>query len=477
MPALAEIRESYGAALKSVKQLRDEWHAARDAKKPQSELDAIKTSLAEARTKLDTAKAQFDAETEVDELDQYISDAERDAKLSTRRGKTKPGRDDIDSKTGDHRDENAVTDEERTLHFHAWAMRQAGLPISPRHKAAVAKVRSAGVRAGKSLSFSLSPTSQFRAVQQMFRATHPSLIGSPDFQKRTMSSLIGSAGGFAVSNGFISQLEINQLHYSGVMQLADYLRTARGDEIPWPTADDTSNEGAQIGQSASLGLTGGGTNPTLDKITFRAYKIHSTPIGVPYELLEDWDAAPSFEQFLNQIMAERLGRHRNRKYTLGTGNGEPMGLVTAATLGRTAGSATVITGDDFLRLISSLDTSQLMNAAFMMHKSIFLEVQLLKDGQGQYLHTPGITAGARDVIRGYPVFDNTHMDSALATGNKIATFGNHSKYKIREVAQVRLKRFDELGADNDEILFDALQRHDGNLLDAGTAPVKYLQMA
>lgn len=474
MPALAEIRENYSASLTSLKQLRDKWHAERTAGKPQAELDAIKASIAEERTRLDGFKAQYDSETAIDELDSYIADSE---KRSAKPGKTKPGRDDFDPDQGGQRpNEDAVTDEERTLHFHAWAMRQAGLPISPRHKAAVAKVRSAGVRAGKSLSFSLSPTSQFRAVQQMFRATHPSLIGSPDFQKRTMSSLIGSAGGFAVSNGFISQLEINQLHYSGVMQLADYLRTARGDEIPWPTADDTSNEGAQIGQSASLGLTGGGTNPTLNKITFRAYKIHSTPIGVPHELLEDWDAAPSFEQFLNQIMAERLGRHRNRKYTLGTGNGEPMGLITAATLGRTAGSATAITGDDFLRLISSLDTSQLMNAAFMMHKSIFLEVQLLKDGQGQYIHTPGITAGARDVIRGYPVFDNTHMDSALASGNKVATFGNHSKYKIREVAQVRLKRFDELGADNDEILFDALQRHDGNLLDAGTAPVKYLQM-
>ena len=475
MPSLKELREQAAAKIATLKQQRDEWHKLKSENKPEAELEERKKTIGETRKELDALFVSIDAEQHSSDLDSYISDLEKRSKPGT-----KPGRDDFDLDLPNQRDRgdesDLPTDLDKSISLQAWAMRAAGKPLQKRHKEAIAKCKRAGISYGKTIEFKSSPTADFRRAQQLFRATHPSMIGGPQFQERAMSSIVGSLGGYAVSQGFVRQLEINQLAFSGVLQVAEVMRTPRGDEMPWPTADDASNEGEQIGQSASLG-TSSSTNPTLSRIMFHAHKAHSKAIRVPFELLEDWDAAPSFEQYLNQIMAERLGRHRNRKYTLGTGNSEPMGVITAAALGRTAGSATVVTGDDFLRLIASIDPAYRMGATFMMHDSIWLEVQLLKDGQGQYIHTPGLQAGARDVIRGYSVFVNQHMDSALATTNKVATFGQHSKYKVREVGTVRLKRFDELFGDNDEVGFDALIRHDGNLIDAGTEPVKYLQMA
>jgi HK97 family phage major capsid protein len=56
-------------------------------------------------------------------------------------------------------------------------------------------------------------------------------------------------------------------------------------------------------------------------------------------------------------------------------------------------------------------------------------------------------------------------------------FGQLNRYKIRDVANLRLVRMNERYADYDQVGFVAFSRHDGRLLDAGTHPVKYLAMA
>jgi len=320
MPSLKELRENAGLKIAALKQQRDEWHAAKDAGKPAAELEERKVKIADTRKELDGLFGQIDNETHTAELDGYISDLEKRNKSAA----PKPGRDDFDPDLGGQRagkgdDSDLPTDLDRTIALQAWAMRPTGRSLHKRHKEAIGKCKRAGINYGQTIEFRSSPTADFRRAQQLFRATHPSMIGAPDFMQRAMSSIVGSLGGYAVSQGFVNQLEINQLAFSGVLQVAEVMRTPRGDAMPWPTADDTSNEGEQIGQSATLG-TSTSTNPTLDRIMFQAYKAHSKAIRVPFELLEDWDAAPSFEQYLNQIMAERLGRHRNRRRADGRGH-------------------------------------------------------------------------------------------------------------------------------------------------------------
>jgi HK97 family phage major capsid protein len=47
---------------------------------------------------------------------------------------------------------------------------------------------------------------------------------------------------------------------------------------------------------------------------------------------------------------------------------------------------------------------------------------------------------------------------------------------IRDVKDVTLVRLDERFAEFGQVCFLAFSRHDGDLLDAGTHPVKYLTM-
>jgi HK97 family phage major capsid protein len=85
---------------------------------------------------------------------------------------------------------------------------------------------------------------------------------------------------------------------------------------------------------------------------------------------------------------------------------------------------------------------------------------------------PGLTAGQPDTILGYPYIINQSMTTP-ATGVKSILFGDFSKYIIRDVREVELRRLDELYAVLGQTAFLAFARTDGDLLDAGTHPVKY----
>jgi HK97 family phage major capsid protein len=68
------------------------------------------------------------------------------------------------------------------------------------------------------------------------------------------------------------------------------------------------------------------------------------------------------------------------------------------------------------------------------------------------------------------------MSAAVTTGTRAIVFGPLNKYLIREVVGVTLLRLDERYADFHQVAFLAFARADGNLLNAGTNPVKHLAL-
>ena len=58
----------------------------------------------------------------------------------------------------------------------------------------------------------------------------------------------------------------------------------------------------------------------------------------------------------------------------------------------------------------------------------------------------------------------------IAPGNTTMAFGDFSKFVVRCVSSMSVKRLAELYAASDEVGFLAFERVDSNLLDAGTHP-------
>jgi HK97 family phage major capsid protein len=329
----------------------------------------------------------------------------------------------------------------------------------------------------RSLTFNLFPTNGVADLQSVFRNSHRSRVGNLLRDRRdAMSGYDFSTGGALVPGTYIQNLEVNMLAFGGVLQVAETITTDRGDRMTWPTADDTSNIGEQVGENVNIdNSNAGGPNPAFAQVFWDAYTYSSKAILVPFSLLQD--SFTDLPTVLGQMQGERLGRILASKFTTGSGANTPKGIITAATLGVTAASATAITFDEVMNLEHSIDPAYRTNAGYMCHDNVFLALRKLKDSQGQYLWQNGIDTGSPDRLNGHPLTISMEMASSVATTAKTLLFGQLSKYKVRRVGSVRLYRLEERYRDKDQDGFIALLRADGNLLTAGTAPVKYLQQA
>jgi HK97 family phage major capsid protein len=214
---------------------------------------------------------------------------------------------------------------------------------------------------------------------------------------------------------------------------------------------------------------------TTGAITFNAYKYESKPIQVSAELLQD--SGFDMAALAGELLGERLGRAFGVAHTTSDGSAKPKGIVICATAGVTAAAATAIQPDELLGLVHSLDPAYRTNnpsVGFMMHDSILLYLRKLKDGEGQYLWQPGLSAGAPDRLLGYPIAINQNMQSSVATNTVTVLFADFSKFIIRDSGPVRLYRLDELYRAKDLTGFVAFARTDSDTI-ATTAIRKLTQ--
>jgi HK97 family phage major capsid protein len=348
------------------------------------------------------------------------------------------------------------TEEDRCLAIQGWMRHQSGEDLEDKHREAAKRC---GINPRRrSLDLRLNDTQEERAIRRAVR------------EGRALSAVAGPSGALTIADTFVNRLEVAMLAYGGVRQVAEVIRTDTGAEMTWPGVDDTSNEGERIGENTDVAEQ----DVAFHGYTWKAYKYSSKLIRVPVELLED--SAFNLVTTLGDIVGERLSRKQNRDFTVGTAANQPNGIVTGATLGKTTAGAAAITADEVLDLIHSVDPAYRTGAGFMFHDAVLLTLRKLKDLQGRYLWSSGITGGAPDRLSEYPITINQHMASTVATTNKTMLFGQLNKYKVRDVRVIRFRRLVERYAEKDQEGFIAFARSDGNLLATGT-PVKYMQQA
>jgi HK97 family phage major capsid protein len=340
-----------------------------------------------------------------------------------------------------------VTDEHRALALAGWMRAQLGEPLTRRHREA-ARLTGINPRA-RQLAFDSLSTQSVNAMARKMRGTHPATFDPENFYNAPMTVGTGSTGGYTrIPETLLRTLEINMLAFDGVAQVAELLVTETGETLTWPTFDDTAQSGVQIGENADLFAAGSGsTPPTIGRVQWASYKLSSGALLVPYELLED--NVVDLPSVLGTALGERIGRLRNTRYTTGTGTSQAKGIVTAASLGVTAASATVIAPDEVYSLQHSVDPAYRIGAAFMANDSTVLHLRQKKDSQNRYLWQSGFNEGVPDTLAGSKLYLNQAM-AAIATGNKTLLYGQLSKYKIRRVNGFRLYRLEERYRDSDQ---------------------------
>lgn len=296
---------------------------------------------------------------------------------------------------------------------------------------------------------------------------------SPSEQKelRAQGVATGGAGGYTVPQGFSGEYDKALKAFSGVLQACRILPTASGATLPWPTVNDTAQVGEQLGENTAAALQ----DVTFGVVNLDAYKYSSKIMLVSIELAQD--SAFGLDALLGELAGERIGRILNQRLTTGTGTSQPNGIVTAAAAGVTlpVGNTTSLTYDGIIDLEHAVDPAyrNLGGCAFMLHDTTLKTLKKVKDSQNRPLWKTSLADGEPDSIDGYPFYINQDM-AVPAANAKTILFGQMKKYIVRQVRDTFLFRFNEKYMDAGQVGFVAFARYDGDLIDAGTNPVKYL---
>jgi HK97 family phage major capsid protein len=299
---------------------------------------------------------------------------------------------------------------------------------------------------------------------ELIRSLARGEIRSHSFEKRDLTK--GSTGA-PVPTSFYDQVIMLARHVGPMLETSTILNTAGGENLQIPSLSaystgTVSSEAAAIGES----------DPTFNAFkTLGAYK-YSFLTQISREMVED--AGVDILGFLATQTGNALGYAVNGALTTGTGTVQPTGIVTAAGSGITGGTGVTgaFTADNLIDLVYSVDTAgrTLPGTGWQMNAQAIAAVRKLKDSAGQYLFSPSLSADARDLLLGYPIFENPAM-AAPATSAKSVIFGHLPSYFARTVGGLRLDRSDDYAFQNDLITFRATMRVDGNLIQ--TSHVKY----
>jgi HK97 family phage major capsid protein len=256
--------------------------------------------------------------------------------------------------------------------------------------------------------------------------------GATEFRAQTAGTT--TAGGFTVPTELAAVVD-KTLKMWGPMYdeaICTVLNTSGGNPLDFPKTDDTATAVAQHTEAAAM-TDDGGVDAVFAKMTLGAFAYNTEWVQISMELLQD--SAINIEQFIGELLGERLARRVNTELTVGDGTGDPLGIVAASALGDTAAATGAITGDELIDLVHSVDPAYRASpkTRFMFNDSTLAAIRKLKDGDGNYLWQMGdVRVGEPGRLLGYNYSVNQAMAS-LAAAAKVVIFGDFSKYYVRKV--------------------------------------------
>jgi HK97 family phage major capsid protein len=280
-----------------------------------------------------------------------------------------------------------------------------------------------------------------------------------------------SAGGYTIPEGWTSELDWAKQFVGEVESVARVFSTATGNTLPIPKVNDTAVDAALQTEGSATTVA----DMTFGNTDLSAYT-YSTLVKVSKQLLQDEEV--NLIGYLTELLGQRIARATNAALTTGDGSAKPNGVITAATVGKTAASATAITHEELIDLYYSVDPAYRMGTScyYMMNDAVHAAVRKLGLTAAENYNPITFANDGTMFILGKEVKINQDMDSAITTGKKTVLFGDFSGYAVRVAGGINVLRMDERYADELNVGFIAYKRVDGDLISAG-APLKVLQQA
>lgn len=290
-------------------------------------------------------------------------------------------------------------------------------------------------------------------------------------ERKAVSSLSDNDGGALASPEFSRMLLAKLRDIVKLRGLATVITTDK-QSISFPTLD-YDDEPDQTAENETITRV----DPTdwTGKRLFVPTKTART-FGVPEELIEDADF--DILGLLTDHFAVLFAEKEEKLFLRGTGQGEALGLETAAlTANDIAGSTTVIAVEDIIDAVYDIrEAYRGTGCAYLMHRNVMREVRKLRGdggggaGTGDLLWQPSLQAGQPPTLNGFPALESEFMTDPVsgvgaADGDPMFIFGNFRFYWIIDRKTLQIKRLEEKYAEKDQIGLRLKTRLDGAPVD------------
>ena len=266
---------------------------------------------------------------------------------------------------------------------------------------------------------------------------------------------VDANGGYLCPEEFERQIITGLDEFNVMRKLCKIITTENERKIPVAATHSVANWTAENGAYTE-------SDPTFNQKTIDAYKLTDL-VKVSIELLDD--SMFDLEDYIAKEFARAFGIAEETAFCVGTGSGQPTGLFTAngADVGVTAAGATAITADELISLVYALKSPYRKNAKFLMNDATVAAIRKLKDGNGNYLWQPALTAGQPDKLMGYELYTSPYVPT-LAAGAYTVAFGDFGSYWIADRKGRTVQRLNELYSTNGQVGFVATERVDGKII-------------
>ena len=384
--------------------------------------------IAKANEALEARARAFEARKAVEESD--IESGEKRSKLEAIDA-------DIDRLGGEA--EQHVRSAEREAEFRALSARLSGLeqsggPARPSEPTESDQFRSLAVGEVRELAFDL-------------REARVATVGT------------SNNAGTTTQNTFVASVVEAMRERSPFFGLANVVTTGSGETIEWPVKL-TRPTAAQVAENTAYSTS----DETWGRTSVGAFK-YGVMVQATEEIVSD--SRLDILSILGTDAGEAVADDVVEDLLTGTGTTKPWGWATRATGSVNAANLAGVTFDNLIDLSYAIKSPYRRNAVYMFNDTAIKTLRKVKDTTGQYLWQPALTAGAPDMINGYPVLTDPNMPIAGASA-KVGLFGDPKKYLIRQAKDLRVVRSDEYGFDKDLITFKVTWRGSGDLLDTSS---------
>lgn len=213
--------------------------------------------------------------------------------------------------------------------------------------------------------------------------------------------------------------------------------------------------GAGAGWVGEMGARPTTASPTMAQIAIPVHELYAMPAATQ-TLLDD--SAINIEEWLANEVRITFAEKESLAFVNGDGVAKPQGFlqytkiadaswawgkigyIATGQAGFDTASASVSPADDIIDMVYSLKQGYRANARFVTNRLTLSSLRKFKDGDGNYIWQPGMTAGQPSAIFGYPVTEAEDMPD-VADGAYPIAFGDFREgYIIVDRIGIRVLR-------------------------------------